>query len=180
MERTTDTLLVDLVIGLAAGLVATKVTGFAQEALYRPMPESIKRREEEVRPGPPPRVAAQKTAEALGVELDEKQLKMAGMAVHYGLGLAWGPVYGLLRRYSRMDPLGAGLVTGAAFSLIVDEALTPAFGFSAPSQDYPMVTHVRGFLGHLIYGAVAALTAEALYRLTGMAPPVPERRPAQA
>ena len=34
-------------------------------------------------------------------------------------------------------------------------ARTLALGFSAPSRDYPTVTHVRGFANHLIYGAVA-------------------------
>ncbi len=163
-------LLFDIAIGLAAGLVATKVTELAQEAFYKPMPRCVKKREEEVRPGPPPKVAARKTADALGFELDEKQLMRAAMAIHYGLGVAWGPVYSLLRRHSQMEPLGAGFVTGAAMSLIVDEALTPALGFSAPSRDYPTITHVRGFAGHLVYGAVAALTAEAIYRLTDSAP----------
>lgn len=164
-----DSLLLDLAIGLAAGFVATKVTEFSQEALYKPMPQSVKRQEERVRPGPPPQVAARKTAEALGHPLDEQQVKRAGMVIHYGLGLAWGPIYGLLRRYSRMEPLGAGIVTGAAFSLIVDEALTPALGFSAPSHDYPTITHVRGVVNHLVYGAVTALTAEAIYSLTDSA-----------
>ena len=163
-------LLLDIAIGLAAGFVATKVTELVQEASYGPMPRSVKRREEEVRPGPPPKIAARKSAEALGLELDERQAMRAAMAIHYGLGVTWGPVYSLLRRHSRMEPLGAGIVTGAAMSLVVDEALAPALGFSAPSHDYPTLTHVRGFANHLVYGAVAALTAEALYHLTDATP----------
>ena len=170
MERTTNNLVVDVAIGLVAGLVATKVTEYAQEALYGVTPDTIKEREERVRPGLPPQIAAQKSAAALGLQLDEGQLQSAGMAIHYGLGMLWGPVYGLLRRHSRMDPLGAGFVTGATFSLIVDEALTPALGFSAPSRNYPTLTHLRGFVGHLIFGATAALTAEAIYRLTETTP----------
>ncbi len=85
-------LLLDIAIGLAAGFVATKVTELAQEAFYKPMPRRVKKREEEVRPGPPPKIAARKTAEALGLELDEKQLMPAAMAIHYGLGVAWGPI----------------------------------------------------------------------------------------
>lgn len=41
MDRTTKTLLVDVAIGFAAGLVATKVYGFVQEALSRPMPQLL-------------------------------------------------------------------------------------------------------------------------------------------
>ena len=160
----------DLAIGVVAGLVATKLTEFAQEALYEPMPAAIKKKEERVSPGPPPEVAAEKTAGLLGYKLTEKQAQLGGLAVHYGLGAAWGPVYGLLRRHSKMQPLGAGFVTGAAMSLIVDEALTPALGFSAPSRAYPTITHARGLIGHLVFGAVVALTAEAIYRFTASDP----------
>ncbi|AWB26094.1 MULTISPECIES: hypothetical protein [Methylobacterium] len=71
-----DNLLVDVAIGLAAGFVATKVTEFAQEALYRPMPESVKQAEEAVRPGPPPEVAARKTMQAIGHPLGQQKLKL--------------------------------------------------------------------------------------------------------
>ena len=53
---------------------------------------------------------------------------------------------------------------------MVDEGLAPALGLSAPNRAYPAATHLRGFLAHLVWGAAAALAAEALYRLTGTAP----------
>jgi uncharacterized membrane protein YagU involved in acid resistance len=84
--------------------------------------------------------------------------------------MAWGPVYGLLRRHGGLRPLGAGLVTGATLSLIVDEGLTPAVGFSAPNRAYPAATHVRGFLAHLVWGVVAALATEAVWRVTRTEP----------
>ncbi len=170
MDPKTRTLLVDVAVGLAAGLVATKVYGFAQQALYHPMPKHVRRQEERVRPAPSSQVAAGKAAESLGYSLDERQRELAGCGVHYGLGAAWGPLYGLLRRHGGMRPLGAGILTGASLSLIVDEGLTPALGFSAPNRDYPALTHVRGFLNHLAYGAAVAVTAEALYWLTDKGP----------
>ena len=69
-----------------------------------------------------------------------------------------------------MRPLAAGLATGAAMSLVVDETLVPALGLSPPNRAFPAATHLRGFLNHLAYGAAAALTAEAVYRLTGTTP----------
>ena len=165
-----DTLLVDTAVGLLAGLVATKVNGLAQQALYCPMPEGVKEQEERVRPEPTSRVAARKISEGLGYRLDERQLRLATMAVHYGVGLAWGPVYSLLRRHGRMQPLRAGFVTGAGMSLLMDEVLVPALGCSPPNRAFPAITHIRGFLDHLVYGAVAALTAETLYRLTETTP----------
>ena len=170
MDRTTKTLLADVAIGCVAGLVATKVYGLVQEALYRPMPRDVKRQEEQVRPGPSSQVAASKITESLGYRLDDRERKLAGSALHYGLGMAWGPCYGLLRRHGGIQPLQAGLLTGAALSLIVDEALAPALGFSAPNSHYPMLTHLRGFLNHLAYGAAVGLTAEVLYQVTDTAP----------
>ena len=80
-----------------------------------------------------------------------------------------------------MRPLAAGLAAGAALSVVVDEGLTPALGLSAPNRAYPAATHVRGFLAHLVWGAAAALAAEAIYRLTGTTPRPHEkaRHPAQ-
>lgn len=158
-------LLLDFGICLVAGVVATKATEGIQQALYRLTPENARKREEQVRPGPPPRIAAQKTAAQVGVDLGGERLDKISMAVHYGLGLAWGPVYGFLRHFSGMQPLGAGVATGAMMSLIVDEALTPALGYSAPSRDYPTATHIRGLVAHLLFGLVVGLSAEALYRL---------------
>src|SRR3954464_3418512 len=170
MDRATQTLLADVAIGCVSGLVATKVYGLVQEALYRPMPRDVKRWEEQVRPGPSSQVAASRMAEGLGYPLDEQERELAGCAVHYGLGMAWGPMYGLLRRHGGMQPLGAGALTGTTLSLIVDEGLAPALGFSAPNRDYPALTHVRGLLNHLAYGAAVAVTAEVLYRLTNTGP----------
>lgn len=68
-----------------------------------------------------------------------------------------------------MSPLGAAFVSGASISLVVDEGLTPALGFSAPSRDYPLSTHMRGFLAHLGYSFVAAAVAETLYALSDRA-----------
>src|SRR5829696_3842453 len=125
MDRATQMLLADVAIGCVAGLVATKVYGLMQEALYRPMPRYAKRREEQVRPGPSSQVAASRMAEGLGYPLDDQERELAGCALHYGLGTAWGPLYGLLRRHGGTQPLAAAAFTGAALWLIVDEGLVP-------------------------------------------------------
>jgi uncharacterized membrane protein YagU involved in acid resistance len=164
---------VDLAVGVAAGLVATKVTEQGQMALWKLTPESTRKEEQDVRPGPPPKMAASQTSKWLDLDLNKKQMKMLAQGMHFGLGVGWAPLYGLLRRYSRMSPLGAGIITGMSMSIIVDEALNPALGFTAPSDEYPPATHVRGVLGHLVYGLAVAGVAEALYRLM-------DRRPGRA
>ena len=171
MDRNVQPLLVDLAVGLAAGLFANWVTDLAQGPLRRATPEGAKRREAQVSPGPSSsQVAGRRMAERLGRPVDDRGLRPLARAVHHGLGMAWGPVYCFLRRHGGMPPLGAGLAARAALSLIVDEGLTPALGLSAPNRAYPAATHARGFVAHLVWGATAALAAEASYRLTGTAP----------
>jgi uncharacterized membrane protein YagU involved in acid resistance len=171
MDPKAHPLLVDVAVGLAAGLVATWATDLAQGPLRRATPESAKRREARVSPGPSSsQVAARKISERLGRPADDRRLRPLARAVHHGLGMAWGPVYCLLRRYGGMRPPGAGLAAGASLSLVIDTGLTPALGLSAPNRAYPAATHLRGFLAHLVWGAAAALAAEAVYHLTGTTP----------
>lgn len=62
----------------------------------------------------------------------------------------------------------SALLAGAAMSLVMDEGLSPALGFSAPNHKYPLATHARGMITHLLFGLALAASAEALYHL---APP---------
>ena len=153
-------LMTDAALAAVAGYVATKVMEPVSMKLYELEPAAARNKEDAIRPGPPPRVAAQKIAEVLGRALSDEQLERASLGLHYGLALSWAPLYPLLRRRTRWSPAVAGLATGAAMSLIADELMTPAFGFSAANLDYPLVTHARGFAAHLVFGVVVAATFE--------------------
>jgi len=98
----------------------------------------------------------------LGLQLNEQQVGQVGMLFHIGLGAGWGPVYTLLRRLSGRDPVTSGLATGLSLWILIDEGLTPAMGWSAPNPAYPLVTHVRALVAHLVYGLAVALAAELL------------------
>ena len=170
-DRRAQTLLADIVVGLFAGLVATQVTNLAQGPLQRVTPGSVGRQERRVRPGASSSlVAARKAARRLDCSPNRQKVGLLGRAIHFGIGMAWGPVYSLLRRHGGLGPLGAALASGAAMSLVLDEGVVPALGLSAPNRDYPAFTHARGFLAHLVYGAAAALAAEGLGRLARRAP----------
>jgi hypothetical protein len=100
------------------------------------------------------------------MELSDEQLqKVATYVFHYGLGMGWGPPYAFLRRRTDLGLVPAGLLTGAAMSLLVDEGMTPLLGFGAPNRDYSLATHLRGFAAHLAFGLGVAATAEAIYWL---------------
>ena len=156
----------DMVSGAAAGViggyVGTKVMSPVTAELQKLAPEADKEREKAVSPGSPYKIGAQKAADLLGVKLDEKQLETAASAMPYTVGIAGGLLYVALRRVARMNPVMAAVFSGTALFLAVDEGLTPTLGLSAPNNQYPLSTHLRGFLGHLAYGGAVAVTAELL------------------
>lgn len=153
--------------GMIGGYVGTKVMEQVSMKLYELEPEGDRQKEEEVRPGNPFYVAAEKTTRLFGIELSEDGLqKLATYGFHYGLGMSWGPTYTFLRRWTDLNPVSAGLLSGAAMTVLVDEGMTPLMGFSAPNRDYPPVVHFRGFAAHLAFGLGVAGTSEVIYWLT--------------
>jgi uncharacterized membrane protein YagU involved in acid resistance len=158
----------DAVLAVSAGYAGTKAMEQFNLRTYDLESEEDREREEAVRPGPPPQLAAEQLASrVLGIDLDEDQAMKAGMVFHQLTGLSWTPVYLLLRRTLGWRPVAAGLATGASMSLIVDETLTPAIGASAPNPEYPVSTHVRAFVAHLVYGLTVAAVVETGWKLLG-------------
>ena len=162
--------LVDAGLSAAAGYLGTKAMEPVSMKLYDLEPTAARAREDAVRPGPPYRIAAQKLSTLAGFKLSEKQLDRLSLVFHYGLAVQWAPLYPLLRRRTSMGPVASGLVTGAAMSVVADELMTPAFGFSAPNLDYPLVTHVRGVAAHLVFGLAVAAVVEIGWVLTRARP----------
>lgn len=148
-----------------AGYVGTKVMEPVSSTLYELESEQDRRREDAARPGAPYAIAARKTADLLGLTLTDKKHERLALAFHYGLAIQWAALYPLLRRKTRLRPVAAGLATGAAMSLVADEIMTPALGFSAPNRAYPLSTHLRGLVAHLVFGLGVAATTEAGWQL---------------
>jgi uncharacterized membrane protein YagU involved in acid resistance len=74
------------------------------------------------------------------------------LVLHYAYGAAWGAAWALARhRFERLGLL-AGLAFGAALWAISDEALVPLLRFTPPPWRYPLSSHLRGLVGHLVYG----------------------------
>lgn len=155
----------DIAIGLVAGYFATKATDLAQGPLQRATPDSEKAREPDTPDGSAAMTAARKTAELASLEADRGDLRTLKSAIHYGLGISWGALYSCLRCNTNMGILSAGVLTGTALSLIVDELLNPALNITPPGSAYPMSSHVRGLAAHLVYGVAVAVVGEGLHRL---------------
>lgn len=156
-------LLEDLAVSAVAGYVGTKAMEPVGMKLYELESEADRQREDAVRPGMPYEIAATKIAGLVGVSVEDAALQRAALVAHYGLALSWSPLYLLLRRTTSLGPVVAGLGTGAAMSAVADEWMTPTFGFSAPNRAYPLATHLRGVVAHLVFGLGVAATTEALW-----------------
>lgn len=163
-------LLRDAAIGTAAGLAGSKVMSPATSKLMELQTEEAKKKEQEASYGVAYNVAAKKTAGAVGVELSDQQASKIGNALHYGLGVAWAPVYMWLRRSRGYSPFGAAMASGMSMYALVDEIANPLLGFTPPPKAYPLVTHLRGLAGHLVYGLGLAAVIEGGWRVLGGRP----------
>ncbi len=160
----------DAALSVASGLTASKVMDAVTTQIYEKQSDQSKRREAEVSDGVAYNVAVTKAAGAIGVSLSDDQVSVGGQVMHYGLGVGLAPVYMLLRRKAGLTPVSAGIASGVALYVVLDEALNPLLGFTPPPQAYPAVTHLRGLAGHVILGLVLAATVEAGWAVAGRRP----------
>lgn len=157
----------DLVKGAIAGAVATWAMDKLTTFMYDHEEASARRKEERARGGESAyEVAAEKGAEAVGAHLTKEQRQEAGTALHWGLGVGAGAVYGVAR--NRVPFLGQaeGLGFGGTFFLLIDEGVVPLLGLSPGPGAFPWQTHVRGLAGHVVFGMVADATLRVLDRVT--------------
>jgi hypothetical protein len=168
MRTDTAGLLADAVRGALAGALASKAMGQVTSFMYSHQDEEATKREREARGGKQAfGVAAEKMASLVGRQLDDEQREKMGMRLHWATALGAGAVYALLRRRVPSAGLGVGLLFGAAFWLVVDEWMNPAFGFTPGPRAFPWQAHARGLAGHLTYGLATELqlrTAERALR----------------
>jgi hypothetical protein len=97
-----------------------------------------------------------KAASALGRELEEGQAARLGMAAHYAFGAAGGPAAAVLAGRGA-GPARAGLTVAAAMELGADQGTNTLLGLTPPSWRFPVITQVRAFVAHLVYGLCLGL-----------------------
>lgn len=162
----------DLVKGALAGAVGTwaldKVTWFMMD---RESPQALAQ-EKQARPDSldPAHSVANRLAHAAGRELDPKQPHPAGIATHFALGVLPAAIYGVARKRVPQLRTGQGLLYGLALFVMQDEIVNWLLGSAGPPGDYPRQAHVRGLVGHLVYGAVTEATAQILDQLAEETP----------
>ncbi|HEV2149696.1 MAG TPA: DUF1440 domain-containing protein [Longimicrobiaceae bacterium] len=159
-------LLADVLKGALAGAAATWAMGPVTGYLYEHESKQARSAEDEARGGKTAYgVAAERAAEAVGRELSDDERATYGSAIHWGLGVGAGAVYGALRGRLPGTDLGNGLLFGAAFWALVDEGANTALGLTPGPTAFPWQTHARGLAGHLVFGLAADTTLRVLDRV---------------
>jgi len=140
-----------LFVGAAAGYLAGQVMDKATTWFYERQSDASKQREGELLPGGAPMASARKLAGLVGAEPTDDQAATLAATLHQSLGQLYGVVAAALTRRG-VPPVRAGLASGAAGFLLVDELANSLF-FTPPPQAYPVESHLRGVVGHLTFGA---------------------------
>jgi hypothetical protein len=140
-----------LFVGAAAGYLAGQVMDQATTWFYERQSDASKQREGELLPEGAPLASARKLAGLIGAEPTDEQARTIAATLHQGLGQLYGVVAAALTRRG-VPPVRAGLASGAAGLLLVDELANSLF-FTPPPQAYPVESHLRGLVGHLTFGA---------------------------
>jgi hypothetical protein len=145
-----------LVTGALAGYVASRTMDAVTTAFHDRQSAESKRREQELAAGGTLVQLGKQLGRAAGRELDDEGARRAGVALHRTFGTTYGVVAAALTRRG-VPPLTAGLAVGTAAFLLVDEGTS-----LSTLTDYPLVSHLRGAVGH----ATVGLTIGLLLRLT--------------
>jgi hypothetical protein len=140
-----------LLVGAVAGNLAGRVMDQATTWFYERQSDASKRREGEVLPEGAPMASARKLAGLIGYEPTDDQAGTIASSLHRSLAQLYGVAAAALARRG-VPPVQAGLATGVAGLLLVDELANGLF-FTPPPQAYPVESHLRGAVGHLTFGA---------------------------
>jgi uncharacterized membrane protein YagU involved in acid resistance len=147
-------LLRDALRGALAGAAATWLMDQVTTGLYEAQPPEVTKLEEAGRPNGKSSVAnlVDRVESATGFTVPEPRRPMVEYAIHYGLGIVPGAIYGVVRRYIPFARLGRGLAFGLALFAVNDEFLNTKLGLAGPIEAYPPETHLRGLAGHAVLG----------------------------
>jgi putative membrane protein len=146
--------------GALAGAIAGLVGAYAMERFQAMWSETQKRARPKqtasaAKDEPTTVKAAERIAETvLHTELPEELKPAAGEAVHYGMGMLSGAIYGAVAEVLPIVRAGNGLLFGAVLWLIADETAVSATGLAKRPSAYPPSAHAYALSSHLVYGFV--------------------------
>jgi putative membrane protein len=160
-------LLKDALFGAIGGVAGTYVLGKTVRLLSRFQSNRDKWIERElVREEPTAALTRRVAKTAWGKDLGQDQAKQLGNAVHWGYGIFFGSLYGVLRNRLPAMSTGAGLPFGVALDVFGEGMLLPIFKLSPPATQFPVSTHLRDMTAHYAYTATAECVCATLSAVT--------------
>jgi putative membrane protein len=151
-----------IVKGAIAGAAGTAVMGVAMEQLPSLLAQYGIRLPPEG-PGPaepdtPTEEMAERVVEGVAHQpLDEEVKPLAGQAVHWAYGAAWGAAYGVMQSTLKLPHLVHGTLFGALVG-VVAETVVPAMRLQRSPATNPPQINALHFGSHIIFGWATALT----------------------
>ena len=148
------TWLADAGRGAVAGAVGTWLMDLVTTGLLEGQSPETTQREEAARPNGKGSVEnlVDRLERTYGRPLSETQRSVLAQGIHFGLGIGPGAVYGVLRHRVPFLGAGRGLVYGLLLWAVNDEYANTALGLAGPFSAYPLETHARGLVGHVVLG----------------------------
>jgi len=146
--------------GALAGAIAGFIGAYAMERFQAMWSETERRARPKQTAGaakdePSTVKAAERLTETVfHSELPEEIKPVAGEAVHYGMGMLSGAIYGAVAEVLPFVRAGNGLIFGALLWWVADNTAVPAVGLSKRPSAYPPSTHAYALSSHLVYGFV--------------------------
>jgi uncharacterized membrane protein YagU involved in acid resistance len=134
------------VFGLIGGAVGTFVIDQAIAGLKKFQSSEDKNLEKRLTPKQPTDALAERI-------VGEDKEDLVSQAIHWGYGIFWGGVYGVLRDEYPTVAKAFGLPFAAAFTAFGEGLLLPSAGLSAPAHKYPASTLMRDVTAHWAYTA---------------------------
>lgn len=146
-------------MGAAAGAAGAFALDRVDWLMWNHEDEEAKALTNRVRPygEPPAHVAAHKVEEALDLDPTPEQHEIAGVAIHYGIGVGPAIIYALVRDKLPVSGVPRGLLYGFGVFATHDEFIASASGLAAAPGRYPWQAHARGLVAHLAYGVATEL-----------------------
>jgi hypothetical protein len=140
--------------GAVVGGGATWLMDLVTTGIQEGQSEDVTRREKAARPNGRGAVAnlIARIEAGVPVSLSDEQRQAAEAAVHYGLGVLPGALYATLRHRVPLLGAGRGVVYGLLLWALNDEYLNTKLELAAPPEAYPVETHWRGLVGHVVLG----------------------------
>lgn len=132
-----------LLIGLAAGLVATAVKTVC-EIISPPRAPGV--------PSPLGNAINAASVAVSGHPVPEESMKIAEPVVHFLFGIAAGGVYALFVRKVPRVQAGYGMLFGFSFWLVAHKVGLPATGLSPTPAQMTLWEQGNEFVSHLIFG----------------------------